>query len=157
MRTVRKAKGRTSTTRRANARGDAQKAKIYAWEDSHPYFSKNTLSPDECNNLVCMACDMYNISPPEVLVHYRRELSYSQGDVISLQGVGKNGYASGGLNAATVLHEAAHHIQSYLYPHSTDHGYRFAGLYRTLLFHFDVLPIQVIRDEWAQFDIRWRR
>lgn len=160
---MRKAKGSTEASGRANRRGDAQKTKIYAWEDSHPEFSRNTLTLLDCQYAISHACALYRVTPPRVTVHYDDYLSYSQtaaedDAVISLQGwAEEGGYAAGGMNLATCLHEAAHHIQSIKYARSSDHGYVFAGIYMNLLLGFHVLPWDIVAAEWRKFGVRCRR
>jgi hypothetical protein len=106
--------------------------------------------------LIHLAADLFNLPRPTVRVHYKQSLSWQQEDVISLQGIGKHGYASGGMNAATCCHEVAHYIQWKTYPRTTDHGRRFAGIYRYMLNYFSVLPQRVIAEEWKEYGIQWR-
>lgn len=165
MRAVRKAKTSPKTARRATARGDVQKAKIYAWEDIHKEQSeRNTLDLSECQRIVLDACEFYGVKPPRVTVHYDGSMSFSQtadenDAIISLQGFSKkhDSYGYGGLNAMTVLHEVAHHVQSLCYPRTSDHGYRFAGLYMVLLHRFNIPALwsTSLTDQWTKYGIRW--
>jgi len=164
MRAVRKAKGSSKATRRAPSRGDAQKAKIYAWEDSHSSLTCfNRLGLWECEALVESACVMAGIKPPRVTVHYQAEMSYSQtaseeDSVISLQGWSEiNGYRGGGMNEVICLHEVAHTIQAIQRPRTSDHGPIFAGIYAKLLLDFAVFDPEELEAEWLRFGIRWRR
>lgn len=75
---------------------------------------------------------------------------------ISLQGGER--HARGGRNAATALHEAAHHIAWTLHgDHIQDHGPTFLGIYLDLLVRARVAPQIALEATAREHGLTWRR
>ncbi len=136
---------------------DPHKDNVYAWEDSWPGWDKNHIGIRACRDLIHRACDHYKVKRPVVRVHHVRSLSFSipSKDYISLQGWAFEG--QGGLNVATALHEAAHHIAYALHGERIqDHGSTWLGLYLRLLVRACVAPQIALEASARSFGLRWK-
>lgn len=136
---------------------DPQKDDLYAWEEhDHHGWMLNTHTLPYLKGLVRQACERYGVEPPDVRCHMKCSISYSiPGDmVISLQGIGTKP-GRGGLNPATALHEAAHHVVYWMWGERVqDHGPTFLGLYIELLETFGVLHDKAAARARG---LKWRR
>lgn len=135
---------------------DPQKDGVYSWEDGHHGWNLNTHTLPYLRGLIRQACERYGVEPPYVTVHMKCSLSYSAPAdmVISLQGIGTKP-GRGGLNPATALHEAAHHVVYWMWgSRPQDHGPTFLGLYIELLEAFGILHSKAEAKEWG---LRWRQ
>lgn len=138
---------------------DPQKDAVYAWEDEWWGWNISVLTLAECRKVIKAACDIYQLQPPKVVQHKVRSLSYSQGDLISLQAEGPRvvGGHKGGKNFATALHEAAHYITGKLYKaEHEDHGPEFCGVYLHLLVAANMAPEEAIYGSARARGIRWK-
>src|ERR1700685_3857805 len=133
---------------------DPHKNDVYLWEDSWPGWNKNHVTVTACRTLVYHACDAYKVQRPVVVKHPQRSFSWSMPtrNRISLQGGEHRG--NGGLNVATTLHEAAHHIAYALYgDRIQDHGPTWLGVYLDLLIKARVAPEIALRASLRGFGI----
>lgn len=109
-------------------KADPQLKPLYRWESANGW-DDNTISFKKAKSLIISACELYNVEPPEVLLHTTRALpfSYYDFDIISMQ---RDKY----LNVPVSLHEAAHHIVKKVHGmRPQDHGPTFLGIYLDLL------------------------
>lgn len=133
---------------------DPHKDAVYAWEDSWPGWDKNHIGIRACRKLIHQACDDYKVKCPTVTAHHIRSLSFSipSKGYISLQGWAHE--RQGGLNVATALHEAAHHIAFALYGNRIqDHGATWLRIYLDLLIKARVAPEVALRASLRGFGI----
>lgn len=137
---------------------DPQKDKLYSWEDEWWGWNLNLCSLAVCRRYVETACAYYRIAPPRVRRHMECSLSFSipAESVISLQGVGSKP-GKGGLNPATALHEAAHHIVYWTFGESVqDHGPTFLGVYLWLLAKAGIAPGEALEASARARGLHWR-
>lgn len=137
---------------------DPQKDALYAWEDEWGGWNLNTHSLSHCRRLIETACAKYRIHPPKVQKHMTVSLSFSIPTewVISLQGVGSKP-GKGGLNPATAVHEAAHHVVYWIWGERVqDHGPTFLGVYMWLLEACGVAPAEALHASARARGLKWR-
>ena|ERR1700675_2701892 len=137
---------------------DPHKNTVYVWEDSWPGWNKNHITFRECRKLVFLACDAYKVKRPTVAVHPQRTFSWSMPtrNLMSIQGGEHRG--PGGLNVATAMHEASHHIAWNLYgDRIQDHGRTFLGIYLDLLIRAKVAPRLALESTARAHGLKWSR
>lgn len=137
---------------------DPHQQALYSWEDSWPGWSRNHITFKACRGLVFLACDAYNVKRPTVLVHPQRTFSWSMPtrNRMSIQGGEHRG--PGGLNVATAMHEAAHHIAWNLYGDRVqDHGRTFLGIYLDLLVRAKVAPRLALEATARAQGLKWSK
>jgi hypothetical protein len=142
-----------------HAVSDPQKDALYAWEDEWWGWNISVLTLSECRKVIRAACAVYQLPPPRVMQHKTRSISYSQGDVISLQAEGPRvvGGHKGGKNFATCLHEAAHYIHGKLHPNDAeDHSPEFMGVYLHLLVTAKIAPAEAIYGSARARGLKWK-
>lgn len=134
---------------------DRQREDLYDFEDRFPWANQNNATLEQCREVVRSACDTYGVSPPTVVQHNKRSLSYClpHSRRISLQAAGPEN--KGGKNVATALHEAAHQIVFDLRGNRVeDHGPTFCGVF----FHLLTMagwPAAAIRAVAREHGVRW--
>lgn len=114
-----------------SSRSDPQLKRLYRWEENNGW-DESTISFRKAKALIILACKVYKVEPPKVLLHTTRALphSFPEENFISLQ---RDKY----LKVPISLHEAAHHIVYKLYgARPQDHGPTFMGVYLKLLTKF---------------------
>lgn len=137
---------------------DPQKDTLYDWEDMWWGWNISVLTLKECRHIINSACYLYRLKPPKVIQHKKRSLSYSQGDVISLQAKGPRviGGNKGGLNFATAVHEAAHYITDKRYGlNLQEHGPEFMAVYLKLLVKAKIAPATAIYESAKAVGLTW--
>lgn len=137
---------------------DPQREPLYAWEDEWWGWNRNTTTLAICRRYIETACAHYGIKPPRVRQHHQVSLSYSipAESVISLQAKGSSP-GKGGLNPATALHEAAHHVVFWIWgARPQDHGPTFLGVYMWLLERAGIAPGEALRASARARRLRWR-
>lgn len=135
---------------------DDQKDDVYQFEEDFPGWSRNQLTLAECRTLIRSACEHYKIHHPRVRQHKRRSLSWCMpvSGIISLQATGPDN--RGGKNAATALHEAAHHIAYHTYGERIeDHGPTFVGIFLDLLVKANVAPRAALEAQLRYRKVKW--
>jgi hypothetical protein len=135
-----------------------QRENIYRFEDDFPGWSRNQLTLAECRTLIRSACAAYGVPAARVRQHHQRSMSWCipATGLISLQARGPQN--RGGKNAATALHEAAHHIVYALYGNRVDdHGPTFAGVYLALLVKANVAPRAALEAQMRYRGVKWRK
>lgn len=138
------------------ARCDDQKDDLYRFEEDWPGWNRNQLTLAECRTLIRSACEHYKIHHPAVKQHKRRSLSWCLpvSGVISLQASGPDN--RGGKNAATALHEAAHHIAYHKHGNRIeDHGPTFMGIFLELLVKANVAPRPALEAQLRYRGVKW--
>ena len=116
---------------------DSQQARVYRWEEGWIDWNRNTITLQECRELVKWACRHFRLKvSPRVKQHMNRALSYSISEhcLISLR-------ADQHKNRAVVLHESAHFITDEIFGDKVQwHGKEFMGVYLRLLIKARVAP-----------------
>jgi hypothetical protein len=126
-------------------RRDAQRGKVYKWEDKQlkgvllkdsPEFTRQ-LSLDECRELVEQAYERYGRPAPEIKDGRRTRIARGDRFTINLPRWARTVW--------TVLHEVSHGIAQYYAPEDVAHGRTFARVYFDLLVTFCRLSPATLR------------
>jgi len=136
---------------------DPHRLTVYRWETGWHWWNMNTLSLPKCRELILFACALYDVAPPVVRL-CGGEMSYSEPrrNLIALQSRSRRP-GRGGMNPATALHEAAHHIVDRLFGEVVqDHGPTFLGVYLYLLWRAKVAPWPALTASARHHGLRWR-
>ncbi len=137
---------------------DPQVDSVYAWEAAFDNFNVCTLDLDQCWYAADKALRFYDCDPLADLIqgpYNAYSWSAPESRVICMQGPSRKG--RGGMNVATVLHEAAHQIVWDLFDaNARDHGPTFVAIYRDLLLSADVLTEDEFSLTAAKFGLKWR-
>lgn len=119
---------------------DPQQKRVYAWEREWIDWNTNTLSIQQCRQIIEQACELFGVDPPTVRSHKGRYWSWQQEDLIDLQDSGDDSPGYGQMNKAVALHEAAHYIHWKRGGRGQTHGPTWLGIYMHLLQKFRVAP-----------------
>ena len=137
---------------------DPHRDAVYRWEDSWADWNRNTGTAKACRTLIRKACEHYRVPAPTVVVHPQRTFSWSIPRLSRISIQGGRHRERGGRNAATALHEAAHHIAYHLHGERIqDHGPTFLGIYLDLLARTKVAPRIALETTARKHGLRWRR
>lgn len=138
---------------------DAQKDRLYAWEDSFWGWDRNLVTLRKCREVIVFACGLYGVDPPTVQQHHKVDISWSLPYAgyrkISLQAKG-SAPGKGGLNYPVALHEATHQIiWDYYAATVEDHGAEFVGVYSWLLERAGIAPLAALGASLRDARLKW--
>jgi hypothetical protein len=132
---------------------DSQQARLYKWEGEWIDWNRNTLTLQECRELVKWACRHFRLKiSPRVKQHMNRALSYSISErcLISLR-------ADQHKNRAVVLHESAHFIADEIFGSKVQwYGEEFFGVYLRLLIKARVAPAVALIASAKAAKLKWK-
>lgn len=136
---------------------DPQCDALYQWEDANEPWNVCTIDAETCDFVAQKALKFFGCEPVDL--HRGSPARYSWNipawRMVAMQGASRRG--RGGMNVATVLHEAAHQIVYDLYSDSVqDHGPTFLGVYRELLLVAGVLTAREFDVSARHFGLKWR-
>lgn len=137
---------------------DPQRDAVYTWEIAHESWNVCTLDLDQCNHVLEKALKFYGCDPVHLEQGSPARYSWNMPEWrwVKMQGPSRRG--RGGMNVATVLHEATHQIIWDLYPDNVqDHGPTFLGVYRDLLLAAKVLTAREFDVSARHYKLKWRR
>ena len=142
-------------TRKTAKLADPQRLEIYAWEARFAGWDESKLNVSACRSILRRACKSFGVETPSLTTRKGRDCHYVYDRANDLPDVIRLGRKTG-LNAAAVLHEAAHQILRKLKIGGRDHGPTFLGLYMRMLEMHDVAPRGALRSWARKHGLRWR-
>lgn len=132
------------------ARKDPQRKAVYKWQWQWTDWNRRTLSWRKTRRLILAACKVFDVPPPSIF-KVKGTYSYAKG--------GRIGLIKDHWNVGVALHEAAHHIVQVIRGRQPDgaHGRLFAGVWITLLVHFNAAPRRAIESSLRSHGVRWTK